>query len=219
MGMDLSGCDGSYFRFNWHGWGRLIDFLGTLDVSLEEFVGTNDGARVSSATCEQIAEAISTAEEEGRLYEIFGWSGGELDEKISLGRTNFFSQGAFAVPAGRKPPEPGLGQYLFHLKTKTIIAPKEPGYPPSLKKIAEAPVEELPILLAEYQEKYKGNSYSQDPLEMDLIEARLANRELDLSKRIPVESNEKNNNMAWCSLHYYLKFADFCAQCGGFEQW
>ena len=65
MGMDLySVYGGKYYRFNWSGWGRLVNFLESLDCDLSEFSGSNNGDVVSEESCLAIADRLDEVNKE-----------------------------------------------------------------------------------------------------------------------------------------------------------
>ena len=45
-------------RYNWSGWGVLLDSLREWGVDTAEFAGSNDGDVISDETCKKVADAI-----------------------------------------------------------------------------------------------------------------------------------------------------------------
>jgi hypothetical protein len=66
-------------RYSWSGWGDLVYFLQDHGVDVSEFAGSNDGDRIKSATCKQIAHAI-----ESNFDEYLKRQGGELDNESDI---------------------------------------------------------------------------------------------------------------------------------------
>jgi hypothetical protein len=45
-------------RYNWGGWGTLVDKLQSWGVSTEHFAGSNDGQLIPAIKCREVADAI-----------------------------------------------------------------------------------------------------------------------------------------------------------------
>ena len=69
MGMDLVSKKGKGLSYNWSAWVSLSEFLKAKGISVAEFAGSNDGARIRAQTCRLVADTIErNADEYNRLF-------------------------------------------------------------------------------------------------------------------------------------------------------
>lgn len=66
--------DVQWARYNWSSWSTLLRFLEEQGVDLSEFSGSNDGERISAATCKKVAKVIK---DNATLY-VLAFGGGDL---------------------------------------------------------------------------------------------------------------------------------------------
>jgi hypothetical protein len=194
MGMDLIPRNPiDSFHFNLWGWRKVREFLYLLGCDLTEFSGSNDGDRVKAKTCRDITKRIKTAYEAGDLVEYHREENcGFSDDKPHLG----VHQHAIL-----RKNDPGNG-WIVDRKNRTVTLS------PGVLEHLETPSAALSI------PDMKG--LKPWDLRLKVIEARLKGQDFsDLIKPPVINWDDKDE---WSVLNYYLEFADFCENCGGFRQ-
>jgi len=240
MGMDLYSVQGSEsFHFNWHGWGKLIDFLVDLECDTSGFSGSNDGDKVPASHCKAITKKIKTEYESGNLIEAVGLHSDD-------GFSGFYEHAMEIVYTGTPKACPSYA-WIMNYKKGTITPPENP-WPESFKDFKNAmtvcrqmPQKDIPLEITKYKP---------DTLSFSVLEDRLQDKNplkrlkklmhtatfestwlaepdktpeqiLQDQVKIHIYLDRFNDKDKWSRLRYYLEFADFleaCSHLRGFKQ-
>lgn len=224
MGMDLYSAlrkDGNslHYRFNWSGWGRLCDLLGSLGCNLSKFSGSNDGDKVPASVCKEIAKKIRIAWESNRLVEVYSV---KFERGVNF---HYLSMNGALVDNNHE-----NWMAILNPRTGKITRNENYSYPNTLKVI-NCPSKKLPLLLPEFEDlDRQWGRFINRPIELDIIEMRLKGQKPDLSKCIPIpdmktyDTNDPDFNQSlkpFSPIRYYLGFMKFCEECShirGFRQ-